>query len=231
MTAPGAPESLSRTRSAAEASSSAIAISVAESSPPWRSRCRASPRAARCPRSRSRRRPARSARPGRSCRRSPPPGADPEALAISRANPPGGGIAVDGQQRDLAVGRGWRSRSPRSRRPSRPCVSVIRTPRSARTTRCALARAPAPPSPGPCRARLASSRARSPGSTSASSANPPLDLRDGLLGDDDDLVRRGSGGFRDQAAQLVALAQLGQARQGPDPQLASGQAAQDSRRG
>ena len=54
-------------------------------------------------------------------------------------------------------------------------------------------------------------------------ANAPLDLRDGLLRDRPrSRRRRGSAAAAISGAQIVALAQLGDAGEGPDPQLARG---------
>ena len=164
--APGTPESLSRTRSAAEASSSASAITrrrelaamlIAPAAPVGE------------------RREAGAA--DRDVRLTDPPGAaeavgdhdrggGARSLGDLAADAPRGGVAVLGQQRDRGPPRGWRSRCRRSAQTQPPRVSVISTPRSARTTRLLSARISST-SAGSLSSSRGQLRARSPGSTSA----------------------------------------------------------------
>ena len=137
-----------------------------------------------------------------------------------RADAPGRRVGVDGQQRDLALGRGWRSRFRRWRRPSRRLVSVISTPalgahhsRALREhqldQRRVLVEARRQLAGVARRARPRSSRRSRPSALETAfweittiSSSP------------------GSPALGDQRPEVVALAHLGQARQRPDPQLA-----------
>src|SRR5207253_7746276 len=58
----------------------------------------------------------------------------------------------------------------------------------------------------------------------------PLDLRDRLLGDHDDVALLEHNALRDQRAEVVALGHLGQPLDGQNPQLADASTASASRR-
>ncbi len=222
--APGTPESLSRTRSAARRD--LVGDRDLRSPPaarPWLSAAPApvvqsgEPGAADAPR-----RSDPAARDGRSCRRRPPPGAAPDASRELGSDPARRGVGVLGQQRHPALARaGSRSRCRRWRRSSRLVVSVIRTPgcgpdhlaalrQDQLDQRRVLARDLAP---APARGRRARPR---------QAPQPALGLGDDLLRDDDDLaVGRGRPQRRSAAPRSIALVRpRAMPGQRPHPQLA-----------
>ena len=182
------PESLSRTRSAAEASSSASAITRRRELAPM-------PVAPAAPV--GERRQTRAA--DRDVRLTDPPGAA-EAVGDHHHGWGDPGLRRSRcriRRADASPSSGSSETRPSSRlEESMPAfaqtqpasVSVIRTPRLGAHDALGSPREPARPGPGPCRAPLARSRARSPGSTSVERPHAPLDLGDGLLRDDHDLV-------------------------------------------
>ena len=223
--APGTPESLSRTRSAAEASSSARAICGRRELAAAAGRaCRASPRAARGRRSRSRRPPDPAARRARSCRRSRRPGRRPTPVRSRRES------AARRRRRPRAAAR----RGPCSRlEESIPALAQTQPVLRLGDQDAALG-AHDPPAlredeldqrgvlvelarPAPWRARPARRRPageRAPRPSRRPSGRGPRSRR-----------RAARRPQRSAAPSSVALAQLRHAGERPDPQLARGQAA------
>ena len=186
MTA-GTPLSLLRTRSAAAAASSAMAITVASSSRPCGvSRDRASRRAARSPAQpiATSAWPRRQARPKLSAITTAGPAGRTRRASLARGSARGRGVGVLRQQADrVLLGEVGGCRCRRWRRRSRAVVSAIRTPRSARSTSAALVEDQLRPGAGPCPSTAASCAPRRPAITDGEAADAALGLRDDLLRD------------------------------------------------
>ena len=219
--APGTRESLSRLRSAAEASSSATAITVAESSRPWPSQPPT---------------PVRERREARAADRD-----------VGLAHSPGTTEAVGDDHGRRGAGGLADLRSD----PARRCVAVVREQRDQALIEIGgidpgVRGDPPIPGLGDQYAGLRAHHARAlrehqfdqrrilvdsvgelPGPAARfhlrEPSHPPLDLGHRFLGDDDDFVIRRSLGLRDQAAEGVSFVQVGQARERPDPQLTRNQ--------